>query len=508
MKALARLPTLLTCVLLLGACARRPLPTASPTATATVAATGTETAELPPSSGAGGGRTVTGQIIQSSGDRQPVAGLKLQLEPGGEFVAETDVNGEFTLSNVPTDETSIYASHLQFVIPAGEEAHLDLGIIDYPLIHPPVLPLADYPSRDTPYLIEYGDFWLVHYPEGSLLAFVPVSPEYREDVAVEACRFTWDEAVGRFVDPCSGDEWELDGTLNLAHSTERWSNRDLDRYAITLQEGAFAVHLDQVITGTAGGSDVGLNIPAGVVPIQPTSTRPTVPYTYPGITLTLQAVSYTRYETNVSLQIEIAGDHADNVSGAGLAQPTLVDDQGNRYEPGLSSATIQTTADGLLVEVTQSFRPAAIDTQTLFLETGLELRAEASSTVTIDLRGRQPGDRWPVDQTVEIYGLMVPIEEATLIAEPGAVSLQMAAPCVSEGGVRLIYLELLAGGETHQGDGHSVGCGDGQERLVSTRTIEGLVGGSAPGEMESVTLRLAGRFHLPGPWELSWEVGE
>jgi len=59
--------------------------------------------------------------------------------------------------------------------------------------------------------------------------------------------------VGRFVDPCSGDEWELDGALNLAHSTERWSNRNLDRYAITVHDGAITVHLDRVITGTPRG---------------------------------------------------------------------------------------------------------------------------------------------------------------------------------------------------------------------------------------------------------------
>lgn len=114
-----------------------------------------------------------------------------------------------------------------------------------------LLAVDDYPPRDTPYLVESGDFWLAHNPEGNLLAFVPVSPAYREDVTVETCRFDWVESIGRFVDPCSGDEWELDGTLNLAQSTERWSNRDLDRYAITLQEGAYSVHLDQVIMGTA-----------------------------------------------------------------------------------------------------------------------------------------------------------------------------------------------------------------------------------------------------------------
>jgi hypothetical protein len=115
------------------------------------------------------------------------------------------------------------------------------------------LPLSDYPPRDTPYRVAAGDLWLVHTPEGDLLALAPVSPEYRDDVKVEECRYDWNGAVGRFVDPCSGDEWELDGTLNLEHSTELWSNHDLNRYATSIEEGTIMVYLDQVIPGAARG---------------------------------------------------------------------------------------------------------------------------------------------------------------------------------------------------------------------------------------------------------------
>ena len=93
----------------------------------------------------------------------------------------------------------------------------------------PILSLADYPPSDTPYLMEQGDFWLVHTPEGQLMAFSPLSPEYAGRVAVEECEFAWVEANQRFADPCSGDEWELNGRLNLEHSNELWSNRDLDQ---------------------------------------------------------------------------------------------------------------------------------------------------------------------------------------------------------------------------------------------------------------------------------------
>lgn len=112
------------------------------------------------------------------------------------------------------------------------------------------LPVADYPPSNTPYHIEGGDFWLVHTQEGELFSFIPVSPEYADHISVNECRFAWVEAVERFVDPCSGDEWELDGRLNLTHSTELWSNRDLDEYVITTDDGLLYVHLGQKKRGT------------------------------------------------------------------------------------------------------------------------------------------------------------------------------------------------------------------------------------------------------------------
>lgn len=107
------------------------------------------------------------------------------------------------------------------------------------------LPLADYPPSDTPYYMKGSDFWLVHTPAGRLLAFAPVSPTYKEGVSVDECRFVWSEPVQRFIDPCSGDDWELDGRLNLVHSTELWSTRDLNQYAITVEDGVIYVHLNQ-----------------------------------------------------------------------------------------------------------------------------------------------------------------------------------------------------------------------------------------------------------------------
>lgn len=111
--------------------------------------------------------------------------------------------------------------------------------------------LDEYPPRETPYLIESKDFWLVHTTEGDLSAFVPVAPEYAARISIEECRYDWNQANGRFIDPCSGDEWELDGRLNLTHSTELWSSGDLDRYATTAENDTITVHLDQTIPGAS-----------------------------------------------------------------------------------------------------------------------------------------------------------------------------------------------------------------------------------------------------------------
>jgi hypothetical protein len=133
--------------------------------------------------------------------------------------------------------------------PAGEQKVPDSVEINDSLDDALTLPLTDYPPSDTPYHIENGDLWLVNTLEGHLFAFAPVSPEYAAHISVDVCRFAWIESVKRFVDPCSGDEWELNGLLNLDHSTELWSSRDLDQYALTVDDGLIYVHLGWKLPG-------------------------------------------------------------------------------------------------------------------------------------------------------------------------------------------------------------------------------------------------------------------
>ena len=129
------------------------------------------------------------------------------------------------------------------------------GSSTVPLLSEPItLSLADYPPQDIPYLVmpelaEHG-LWLVNTGE-QLLAFDRRSP-YSPDLPAgeqrpDRCLYAWSEVNGRFIDPCSGDEWELDGTLNLAESTELWSNRNLDQYRVEVDGDIIYVHLDEII---------------------------------------------------------------------------------------------------------------------------------------------------------------------------------------------------------------------------------------------------------------------
>lgn len=252
------------------------------------------------------------------------------------------------------------------------------------------------------------------------------------------------------------------------------------------------------------------DVETGALPATP--ARPAEPYAHPGITFTLRDVTRETHETAVSLAVTIAGvPDGEGLTGASLANPVLIDEKGNRYLPGLGRGNSRKTATGLLLESTQTFQPGASAAEALTLQTGLALYWPADGTITLDLRGREPGDRWAVNETIVVYGLPVSIVEAALVNDPdaplGALSLQLIAPCVRENGVELFYLELMAEGAADMGDGPGGNaCDNGQEQMVTTLTIESLLDGSAPDTLEAVVLQLSGSLYLVGPWELSLPV--
>lgn len=432
-----------TCMLLLTGCLEQeleleldaPTPTITTTSPPAVSAA---TATPPPALTPETGRMVHGRIILGYGDGQPVAGAPLQLEPGGEFVAETDGDGRFTLTDLPYGEITVYANHLQFTIPAGDEPRLDLGDIAYPLVHPPALSLADYPPRSTPYQIEAGDFWLVHTLQGELLAFAPVSPDYVGPVTGEACRFVWSKAVQRFIDPCSGDEWELDGRLNRRHSAELWSRRNLDQYPIRVQEGKMTVQLDQLIPGA---------------PLERTPSAWDAQY---GITLTVVASDVTALATHIDTLVQVDPDWQMDATTfppqQALTYPTQPDslfDEGARTFPSRRREGMSPVADpqtgGIRQLMRHQWQPLLADSRTLTATLTVDLtHLHHQVTLPLDWQGHQPGDAWPADLRWSIGHAAVRLEEVEWVDTPaeGRARLHLTMVDESPDDVNLYCLHL------------------------------------------------------------------
>src|SRR5690606_30584068 len=80
-----------------------------------------------------------------------------------------------------------------------------------------------------------------------MLAIAPVAPTYHDQIDVAECRIQWTPANQRFIDLCSGDEWSLLRKLDLANSSELWSQRNLDQYFVSvMQEKAFVQMLELI----------------------------------------------------------------------------------------------------------------------------------------------------------------------------------------------------------------------------------------------------------------------
>lgn len=83
--------------------------------------------------------TVIGRIVLGYGDHSPVPDLPLWLgkESNGEPVTRTNANGEFTLTGLPVGEVlDVVDDHLFFQINITSGGIIDLGTLEYPLIHP------------------------------------------------------------------------------------------------------------------------------------------------------------------------------------------------------------------------------------------------------------------------------------------------------------------------------------------------------------------------------------
>lgn len=93
-----------------------------------------------PRKAASTGATLTGQIVAGYGDHQPLATLPLWVgtDATGVATGATDGNGNFVLTGLPVGTVRVVTSHLAFTatMPTAT-ATVDLGVLNYPLIHPP-----------------------------------------------------------------------------------------------------------------------------------------------------------------------------------------------------------------------------------------------------------------------------------------------------------------------------------------------------------------------------------
>ncbi|MAT96339.1 MAG: hypothetical protein CL608_04280 [Anaerolineaceae bacterium] len=421
------------------------IPSSPPTATET-AVPPNNTVEAPPSIAfeqarvveqetVQAGRTVNGRIVTGDGSQQPVPAVQLRLEPGGESVTETVGDGRFTLRDLPFTAVTVFADHFQFTIPAGEEPTLDLGDIEYPLIDRP-LTLENYPPSETPY--RFGSFWLVHTPEGQLMAFSSVSPEYKDSVSVEECQFVWAEVNRRFTDPCSGDEWELNGRLNLEHSGELWSNRNLDQYHLSVMDGQIFVQFDRLYRG----------LPVNELPLASDSQF--------GVTMTVTTADFSPTATNLTTLTQVDPLWGMNPTTfppqQALTYPTFpdsfFDNQQRTYAPeggqgGL--AVFDPGSGGMQQNYHLQWAPLAADAQMVTITLTINLR-EVPREVTFqpDLADHQEGDVWPVDMPLEIGHAVARMTQLEWLktVDDGRIRLRLTVEDDSPEGIGLQCLYL------------------------------------------------------------------
>ncbi len=84
--------------------------------------------------------SATGKVIAGYGAHGTIAGLPLWVgnESSGSASAYTDANGEFSLQNLPVGLSDVTGNHLRFQVPiTSTNSKINLGILKYPLIHPP-----------------------------------------------------------------------------------------------------------------------------------------------------------------------------------------------------------------------------------------------------------------------------------------------------------------------------------------------------------------------------------
>ncbi|MFO7536483.1 MAG: hypothetical protein R6X32_00305, partial [Chloroflexota bacterium] len=153
---------------------------------------------------------------------------------------------------------------------------------------------------------------------------------------------------------------------------------------------------------------------------------------------------------------------------------------------------------------TLRFPPVAADAQQLTLQLTLEASREADRTLMMDLNGRQWGDVWSLDETIQIGDWPVRLTQARLAppnqeadGPPSAFArLEITAEPILASGVSLGCLFIRWEDSTGPGSG----CSSSSEQIVAYMDLpEGL-----PTQPQLLTIN--GSLYLDGPWQFTWSL--
>jgi Rieske Fe-S protein len=99
-------------------------------------------------------------------------------------------------------------------------------------------PVENYPPGDKPYFFRHDKpFFIVNTGEKFLILVAqPPHPK--------GCQAKWMAEDSKFLDPCLGIQFQLDGTYILGPSP-----RSMDQFEFKVENGDLLVNLDQIILG-------------------------------------------------------------------------------------------------------------------------------------------------------------------------------------------------------------------------------------------------------------------
>jgi hypothetical protein len=305
--------------------------------------------------------------------------------------------------------------------------------------------LSDYSPSPSPYWLEEGNVWLVHTAAGRLYAFAPHSPAYPAAAEEDPCHLTWNEANGRFADPCSGYEWTLQGAVVAQAAAGPLPDRELDQYSIANQDEVLFIQFHTLQPG------------------RPTA-EPAFSQSQYGVTMTLKTADFASATsipaaTTISTLVRVdplwqmdATAFPPQQALTYLTFPdSLIDDQGRSIAPSrrLGGPTVtDPQTGGIQQEMHHYWEAIEADTQVV------------TATMTVDLSNihrqislplawdeHQVNDVWPVDIPLEIGHAAVRVRQIEWVrtdANDGLARLRLTVTDESPAGINLYCLHIDA----------------------------------------------------------------